>query len=1042
MKNDSKLYQAIFKMLTVLTVCYFVSGLKAQNAPTIKEIMEEQVTYPFSDPNPVPVFGKIYPYFRFDGFTAQPVKMHHKVVVLENDYLKLRIFPEIGGKIWSVVDKTTGKELFYGNNVIKFRDVALRGPWTAGGIEINYGVIGHVPSCSFPIDYLTLTKPDGSVSCLISNLDLLTRTRWTVDINLPKDKGWFSTSSFWHNSNSDSQPYYNWVNTGITGTDDLELILPGTYSIGHGGDILPWPIDEARGKNQMRLMENDFDGSKSHHIAGTHVPYFGAHWVNDDFGMLRIAERDEKVGKKFFIWGLNDQGDMWQELLTDANNMHLEVQSGRLFNQNSAGSSSYTPYKQFYFTPYGTDVWTEYWFPFKGTGGVTDATLFGVVHITEKNGVLDFSMSPLQAINDTLKLYDIGGKILDSQPVNLSVAKTYRTSLRLPSGTSAYKLTLGYREIWSKEDKTMDRPNKEAEKFNYESVQGKYLLGRDYAGMRLYDRAETQIRSSLALDPHFIPSLIEMSRLHYRHMNYDSAYSCARQALSFDTYNPDANFEYGRAAIRINKPIDALDGFEIAAMTTPLRSAAYTEISKIYFRRNDFDRAAEYAQKSLINNSFNIEGLQLLFLCSKQKRATAQADDIARKISSLDPFNLLMLYERTAPDMNRFSERIRNELPVQSFLELAIWFYSLGLHEHSRLLLKAAPADGEAKYWLAFLHQNKPEEEALLREADIQSPAYVLPFRIESKEVFEWAMTKSTNWKPVYYMALLQASANNTNQAMALLTSLGERPDFSPFYALRARMTLNNDSDKERDLKKAVSLTPAEWRYIHQLTNYYVEQRDYLKALQTIKPFHATRREHFPTASLCMRMLTYNKQYEEAEKILNTIHILPFEGESAGRRIYREIKMVLATQALAKGRIKEAERKVAETHVWPRKLGVGKPFDDRLDTRLEDWLSALIAIRTKDAANKEMYLKKVALSTQQVNNLSTLLQCLAIWQLGERQKADDLFAEWSSLQRSDTTKTWGDRFYKNNRDKAYPFDVDEMTQLISVISGGRDTRLF
>jgi hypothetical protein len=63
------------------------------------------------------------------------------------------------------------------------------------------------------------------------------------------DKGWFSTASFWHNSNSDSQPYYNWVNTGITGADDLELILPGTYSVGHGGEILPWPIDEERGKN-------------------------------------------------------------------------------------------------------------------------------------------------------------------------------------------------------------------------------------------------------------------------------------------------------------------------------------------------------------------------------------------------------------------------------------------------------------------------------------------------------------------------------------------------------------------------------------------------------------------------------------------------------------------------------------------------------------------------------------------------------------------------------------------------------------------------
>jgi len=87
--------------------------------------------------------------------------------------------------------------------------------------------------------YCTAQNPDGSVSCRISDFDLLTRTRWTVEINLPKDKGWFTTSSFWHNGNSGSQPYYNWVNTGVDATDDLDLIYPGTYSIGHGGETIP-----------------------------------------------------------------------------------------------------------------------------------------------------------------------------------------------------------------------------------------------------------------------------------------------------------------------------------------------------------------------------------------------------------------------------------------------------------------------------------------------------------------------------------------------------------------------------------------------------------------------------------------------------------------------------------------------------------------------------------------------------------------------------------------------------------------------------------
>lgn len=45
------------------------------------------------------------------------------------------ILPGIGGKIWSAIEKSTGKPFIYDNHVIKFRDVAMRGPWTSGGLE-------------------------------------------------------------------------------------------------------------------------------------------------------------------------------------------------------------------------------------------------------------------------------------------------------------------------------------------------------------------------------------------------------------------------------------------------------------------------------------------------------------------------------------------------------------------------------------------------------------------------------------------------------------------------------------------------------------------------------------------------------------------------------------------------------------------------------------------------------------------------------------------------------------------------------------------
>src|SRR5690606_5560705 len=224
-----------YSILLVLSLVF--SGAVAQyKAATIKEGTQTFPTYGFSDPNPIPEFGRIYPYFRFDGYEHRATPKTWKTVELENEFIKVLILPEVGGKIWTAWDKSTGKPFLYYNQVVKFRNVAMRGPWTSGGIEANYGIIGHTPNCSTPVDYLTETKSDGSVSCYIGTLDLLTQTYWTIEINLPRDKAFFTTRSFWSNDTPLEQPYYTWMNVGMPSSGNLEFIYPGTYRIGHEGE--------------------------------------------------------------------------------------------------------------------------------------------------------------------------------------------------------------------------------------------------------------------------------------------------------------------------------------------------------------------------------------------------------------------------------------------------------------------------------------------------------------------------------------------------------------------------------------------------------------------------------------------------------------------------------------------------------------------------------------------------------------------------------------------------------------------------------------
>jgi hypothetical protein len=103
---------------------------------------------------------------------------------LENQWIEVQVAPEVGGKVWGATDKSNGNEFIYKNEVVKFRNIAMRGPWTSGGIEFNFGVIGHHPGTGTPTDYKTEELPNGDLLCTVGGIDLPSRTQWRVKSHL------------------------------------------------------------------------------------------------------------------------------------------------------------------------------------------------------------------------------------------------------------------------------------------------------------------------------------------------------------------------------------------------------------------------------------------------------------------------------------------------------------------------------------------------------------------------------------------------------------------------------------------------------------------------------------------------------------------------------------------------------------------------------------------------------------------------------------------------------------------------------------------
>lgn len=998
----------------VLCISLASSG---QQKTSVKEYIKVFKTYPFSDPDPVPEFGKLYPYFRFDGYTNQAIEKQWKVVELENDYIKVIILPEIGGKIWTAIEKSTGKEFIYNNEVVKFRDIALRGPWTSGGIEANYGIMGHAAHVSAPVDYILIHNDDGSASCVIGNLDLLSRSTWRLTINLPKDKACFTTSSFWYNQSATTQPYYSWMTAGIKAEGDLQFVFPGNQYLGHSGEHSNWPIDKKTGKNVSFYKNNDFGSFKSYHPAGKANDFFAGYWHDDNFGMGRYSSRGEKNGQKIWIWGLSPQGMIWEKLLTDNNGQYVEVQSGRLFIQEDE-KSTFSPFKHKGFAPFLTEQWTETWFPIVKTKGVVAANNYGALNVKHEDDWLKVFFSPLQPIHDELKIR-VNDSTVYSRVLELNTLQLFKDSLRLARDHKQFSVILGENKLkynTSTQSSTLNRPMDMPADFNWKSGYGLYIIGKEQLKQRLYTAAEENIRASLEKEPNYIPALTDLAMLLYQRMHYTGALAQVKKALAIDTYDAAANYYYGLINLKLGNDADAIDGLTVSAMGVEYRSAAYTLLAGYYLKRKDFEKCIAYAGKSIDYNRYAMDAYQQLAVCYRLTGKKREAERILDTLLRYDPLNHFARFERylltgRPDDQHGFTALIRNEMPHETFLEMAIWYVHKDLKANAMQLLELAPAHTIVSYWKAAL-QNKP-----IPDADLKLDL-VFPFRTETAEILEQLIVKNEQWQLKYHLALIYWQLNNMDRVKELFDQIGDVPEYAPYYATRAKLPKRNNSIVLADLQKAAALDPHNWRYRESLIQYYISAEAPEKALQLANAADKDFSGNYLIGTIKAKVLVLNGKYAEAKKLLQSIVILPSEGGSRGRELYKEALLKLALTEMNKKNYRNALNEILAARIWPENLGAGKPYETEVDERLEDWLAYRNFIQLGETLSAQQMLDKILAfdiyidNSKIQNSVNNLVTVWALKQKGKASEAENILQKWMKQEPGNEIATWVFKAYR------------------------------
>ncbi len=415
-------------------------------------------------------------------------------------------------------------------------------------------------------------------------------------------------------------------------------------------------------------------------------------------------------------------------------------------------------------------------------------------------------------------------------------------------------------------------------------------------------------------------------------------------------------------------------------------------------------RARACADASLDGNRRNLDALQVQACAGRLSGEASAARAAQEALLALDPLNHFARVERYLQGQGSPEDvtgLIRNELPQETYLELAVWYHGVARDADAARVLDLAPPTAEVLYWLAYLRQDA----ALCARAEAATPAFVFPFRIESVPVFEWACAQGHAWQPKYFLALLRWHLGEPSQARELLSSCGDEPRFSPFYAVRAQL---NEASAEADLKRAAALDPGQWRYGAMLTRHFLQREEFDAAVKTA----AAAAQRFPgqtaLAILLAKAQVAAGKYADAAQRLDTLKLLPSEGATDARSLFHEAHLMLAVARLKARDFDAALSHLDAARQWPERLGSGKPYPEDIDERLEDWLTGQCHLgrQAPEEATKAIDRLLSFAPHARPEGIGAIVRILALKHAGQANEAEAELRNWRERDPSNSLASW------------------------------------
>lgn len=931
-------------------------------------------TYEVGKPEKAPMFlekrvyqgssGVVYPYPVIESMSDEKVDKDYLAIWLENDYIKVMILPELGGRVQMAYDKIKERHFVYYNHVIKPALVGLLGPWISGGIEFNWPQ-HHRPSTYMPVDTCIEENSDGSVTVWVSEMEKMFHQKGMAGFTLRPGCAYLEIKGVLYNRTDVPQTFLWWANPAVEVNDEYQSVFPPDINavFDHGKRaVSSFPI--ATGTYYKMDYSAGVDISNYKNIAvptsymgvNSRFNFEGGYENDTQAGMLHVASHHFSPGKKQWTWGNGDFGRAWDRNLTDettpeeAEKWKVDRKGFRPYIELMAGVYTENQPDFSWLMPYEEKRFTQYFMPYRELGVVKEASKDLVFNINEVGeGKVEFKVFATSKQEVCIILRNDKGDIYYKKEMSLSPEAVLTETVDV-KGAKLNELTFeivksfvyGERTVlsWHAEaDDIRPIPDSAEAALLPEQIKTNeqlYLTGLHLEQYRHATWLATDYyEEALRRDPNDIRCLNALGLWYIRKGRFSRAEDYLRKAVKLsmkrnpNPYEGEPLYNLALALKYQGKLDEAYERFWKATWNKAWADAGYFEAAKISVTQGRFEDALDEINRCLDNNWHNHKARALKAAILRKLEMNDEALALIDESLSFDAFNYGCRYEKylikqDERELTEMKEMLRKS--SQNYDELALDYQAAGLDTEAEAIWNIAISEGAVSP-MTYYYMGRYDEAA---HADL---SYCFPNRAEDIIALEAAKRLSpADAHAPYLLGCLYYAARQYDLAIENW-ELSARLD-PKFPTVWRNLALGrfNKQDRQQEaleyMERAFSLDENDERILMELDQLrkrlHHSHQERLTFLQKY-PELIQRRDDLVLEEITL--LNQTGRYEEAMQKLDAHIFHPWEGgEGKVSSQYQICRVELAKQALTRRDFKDAVRLLSECLDYPHHLGEGKLY--------------------------------------------------------------------------------------------------------------------